>query len=85
MENIGLRDNAGWGAAFSDDKVFGAVDALFALYFPEWCIGVGEAGLFADILLNAGSQDAPTPRVQEAHMVIYHTICELVEAAMATA
>ncbi|MCP4376868.1 MAG: SIS domain-containing protein, partial [bacterium] len=47
--------------------------------------GGGKCAQFADLLLNAGSQDAPTPRVQEAHMVIYHTICELVEAAMATA
>jgi D-sedoheptulose 7-phosphate isomerase len=47
--------------------------------------GGGKCAEFADILLDAGSQGDPTPRVQEAHMVIYHTICELVEAAMATA
>ena len=27
----------------------------------------------------------PTPRIQEAHMVIYHILCELVEAATAQA
>jgi D-sedoheptulose 7-phosphate isomerase len=43
--------------------------------------GGGKCAEFADILLDAGDEGAPTPRVQEAHMVIYHTICELVEAA----
>jgi len=45
----------------------------------------GKCADFADILLDAGAEGTPTPRVQEAHMVIYHTICELVEAAMAAA
>ena len=47
--------------------------------------GGGKCADFADILLDAGAEGTPTPRVQEAHMVIYHTICELVEAAMANA
>ena len=43
--------------------------------------GGGQCAEFADILLDAGDATDPTPRIQEAHMVIYHTICELVEAA----
>lgn len=45
--------------------------------------GGGKCAEFADILLDAGESGTPTPRVQEAHMVIYHVLCELVEAAMA--
>jgi len=33
-----------------------------------------------DYLFRAPSQD--TPRIQEAHMVVGHTVCELVEAAL---
>jgi len=47
--------------------------------------GGGQCAQFADILLDVGDAGAPTPRVQEAHMVIYHVLCELVEAAMADA
>lgn len=47
--------------------------------------GGGQCGQFADILLDVGDEGTPTPRVQEAHMVIYHILCELVEAAMAEA
>jgi len=47
--------------------------------------GGGRCAELADILLDAGDVGAPTPRVQEAHMVIYHVLCELVEAAMANA
>ena len=47
--------------------------------------GGGRCAQFADILLDAGDEGDPTPRIQEAHMVIYHTICELVEAATAEA
>ena len=47
--------------------------------------GGGKCAELADILLDAGDTGTPTPRVQEAHMVIYHTICELVEAALADA
>ena len=47
--------------------------------------GGGKCAELADILLDAGDEGAPTPRVQEAHMVIYHVLCELVEAAMAGA
>ncbi len=47
--------------------------------------GGGKCAELADILLDTGDAGDPTPRVQEAHMVIYHTICELVEAAMAGA
>ena len=43
--------------------------------------GGGKCAEYADVLL-----DVPTttlsPRVQEAHMVIYHIICDLVEEAM---
>ncbi|MBI5724011.1 MAG: D-sedoheptulose 7-phosphate isomerase [Planctomycetes bacterium] len=41
----------------------------------------GKCAALADVLLDVPS--ACTPRIQEAHAVIYHTICELVEAAMA--
>ncbi|MCR9101673.1 MAG: D-sedoheptulose 7-phosphate isomerase [bacterium] len=36
----------------------------------------------ADYLLNAPSSD--TPRIQECHMLMGHTICQLVEAALFT-
>ncbi len=36
----------------------------------------------ADYLLNAPSRD--TPRIQECHMLMGHTICQLVEAALFT-
>jgi len=45
--------------------------------------GGGQCAKFADILLDVGDPGTPTPRVQEAHIVIYHVLCELVEAAMA--
>jgi D-sedoheptulose 7-phosphate isomerase len=41
--------------------------------------GGGKCAAVADVLLDVPSDS--TPRIQEAHMVIYHTICELVEAA----
>ena len=40
----------------------------------------GKMKDFADILLNAASQD--TPRIQESHIMIGHIICELVESEM---
>jgi D-sedoheptulose 7-phosphate isomerase len=43
--------------------------------------GGGKCAAVADILLDVPSDC--TPRIQEAHVVIYHTICELVEAAFA--
>jgi D-sedoheptulose 7-phosphate isomerase len=43
--------------------------------------GGGGCAPLADVLLDVPSRD--TPRVQEAHAVIYHVLCELVEAALA--
>ena len=43
--------------------------------------GGGACASLADVLLAVDSDH--TPRIQEAHVVIYHTICELVEAALA--
>ncbi|MEQ8703569.1 MAG: D-sedoheptulose 7-phosphate isomerase [Phaeodactylibacter sp.] len=40
----------------------------------------GELRKQADYLLNAPSDD--TPRIQECHMLMGHTICQLVEAAL---
>ena len=40
----------------------------------------GQCAALADVLLDAPSTDVP--RIQEAHAVIYHALCELVEAAM---
>ena len=34
---------------------------------------------------DADDKGDPTPRLQEAHMVISHVLCELLEAAMAEA
>ena len=42
--------------------------------------GGGKCGELADVLLDAPADTSP--RVQEAHVVIYHIICELVEAEM---
>ncbi|MDP6546669.1 MAG: SIS domain-containing protein [Phycisphaerae bacterium] len=47
--------------------------------------GGGQCAQFADILLDVGDAGVPTAHVQEAHMVIYHILCELVETAMAEA
>jgi D-sedoheptulose 7-phosphate isomerase len=43
--------------------------------------GGGECAEFADVLLDVPSRH--TPRVQEAHAVLYHILCELVEKAAA--
>ncbi|MHC4561978.1 MAG: D-sedoheptulose-7-phosphate isomerase [Planctomycetota bacterium] len=45
--------------------------------------GGGECAALADVLLAAPADR--TPRVQEIHVMVYHTICELVEAALAQA
>jgi D-sedoheptulose 7-phosphate isomerase len=42
----------------------------------------GRCGELSDVLLAVPAGDQPTPRIQEAHMVLYHTLCELVEAAV---
>ncbi|MCK4602000.1 MAG: SIS domain-containing protein [Phycisphaerae bacterium] len=41
--------------------------------------GGGRCAELADVLLDVPA--STTPRIQEAHAVIYHIICELVEAA----
>ncbi|MHC4295566.1 MAG: D-sedoheptulose-7-phosphate isomerase [Planctomycetota bacterium] len=41
--------------------------------------GGGKCAEFADVLLDVPSTN-DSPRVQEAHAVIYHVICQLVEA-----
>ena len=43
--------------------------------------GGGKCAALADVLLDVPADC--TPRVQESHVIIYHIICELVEAAMA--
>lgn len=40
----------------------------------------GKMKDYADILVNVPSTD--TPRIQEVHMLLGHTICQLVEAAL---
>jgi D-sedoheptulose 7-phosphate isomerase len=40
----------------------------------------GKLRLVSDLNINSSSHD--TPRVQECHLVAYHTICELVEKEM---
>lgn len=40
----------------------------------------GRIGEMADVLINVPSTD--TPRIQEAHILIGHIICELVETAL---
>ncbi len=42
--------------------------------------GGGKCAKLADVLLDVPSK--VTPRIQESHAVIYHIICELVEAAV---
>ena len=42
----------------------------------------GKCAPLADVLLAAGCDGMPTPRVQEAQGVIYHIICEFVEQQM---
>ncbi len=44
--------------------------------------GGGKCALLADVLLDIPCNGA-TPRVQEAHTLVYHILCELVEAAIA--
>ena len=43
--------------------------------------GGGRCAELADCLLDVPSRQ--TPRIQEAHTVIYHVLCELVESALA--
>jgi len=43
--------------------------------------GGGQSAQLADVLIDAGRGDSQTPRIQEAHAVIYHILCELVEEA----
>jgi len=43
--------------------------------------GGGKCAPLGDVVLAVPSKD--TPRIQEAHAVIYHIICELVESALA--
>lgn len=40
----------------------------------------GEIGILSDYLINVQSKD--TPRIQEAHIMIGHIICELVESKL---
>jgi len=42
--------------------------------------GGGKMGTIADFLLDMPSDD--TPRIQEAHILVGHIICEIVESAM---
>jgi len=42
--------------------------------------GGGRCAELADVLLDVPADS--TPRIQEAHTVIYHAVCELVEAEM---
>ena len=44
--------------------------------------GGGKCAELSDVLLAVPSGDHPTPRIQEAHQVLYHTLCELVESAV---
>jgi D-sedoheptulose 7-phosphate isomerase len=44
--------------------------------------GGGQCAELADVLLDVPSRQ--TPRIQEAHAVVYHIICEMVERQMAT-
>lgn len=43
--------------------------------------GGGRCAALADVLLDVPAES--TPRIQEAHAVIYHTLCEMVEAGAA--
>jgi D-sedoheptulose 7-phosphate isomerase len=43
--------------------------------------GGGKCAALADVLVDAPSKE--TPRIQECHVVAYHVLCELVEAALA--
>ena len=45
--------------------------------------GGGQCADLSDVLLAVPSGGQPTPRIQEAHLVLYHTLCELVEARIA--
>jgi D-sedoheptulose 7-phosphate isomerase len=40
----------------------------------------GDIGILADYLINVPNTD--TPRIQEAHIMIGHIICELVESKL---
>jgi D-sedoheptulose 7-phosphate isomerase len=43
--------------------------------------GGGQCKALADVLVEAPSKE--TPRIQECHVLAYHVMCELVEAALA--
>lgn len=46
--------------------------------------GGGKCAQHADVLLDVPC-DGPSCRIQEAHAVVYHVMCELIEAALAKA
>lgn len=82
IEALGQPGDVAWGISTSGNSA-NVVRALQAARSAGLHtigltgVGGGEMGSFCDVLLAAPA--AETPRIQELHLLTYHSICEMVE------
>lgn len=87
LEGKGRAGDVAWGISTSGNSanVVAALDVARRMQMKTIAMtgdGGGQCAALADVLLDVPSNS--TPRIQEAHVVIYHAICQQVEAAMAS-
>ena len=85
LEGKGRAGDVAWGISTSGNSanVVAALDVARRRQMKTIAMtgdGGGQCAALADVLLDVPSNS--TPRIQEAHVVIYHAICQQVEAAM---
>lgn len=85
VEGLGRPGDVAWGLTTSGNSpnVVAGLEAARARGLVTVAFtgaAGGKAAGLADLVLRAPSED--TPRVQEVHMLVGHTVCELVEAAL---
>ncbi|HDZ21287.1 hypothetical protein LCGC14_0181540 [marine sediment metagenome] len=85
LEGKGRAGDVAWGISTSGNSanVVAALDIARRMEMKTIAMtgdGGGQCAALADVLLDVPS--SLTPRIQEAHVVIYHAICQQVEAAM---
>lgn len=83
VEAYGQNDGSLWAISTSGNSMNVILAAKYAKKIGMKVLaltgqGGGELSNFADILIAAPSNT--TPRIQEMHMMIYHYLCEQVEA-----
>ena len=88
VQALGRRGDVAVGLSTSGDSanVVAALSAARKLGMKTIAfagLGGGKCASLADVLLDVPSRE--TPRVQEAHMVLYHVLCELIENAVVAA